>query len=625
MSVDRRRVAVLVVGYNNADDINSCLASLGESLPEPGFDVFICENGGATAFEALSASLMAPESQMTVAADAAALAMGDRLAESRCFSFNRRQSKVWIARAIHNLGYAGAINSLVESLPSVGAWRGVWILNPDTRVDARALAELMDRASATDIGMVGSSIVDITQPDRLFCRGGLRQELWTGRGVCIGWGSKLTDSVDVASIERSMQSVSGASMFVTWDALTRIGPMDERFFLYMEDLDWGERARRLGVKLGYAPRSLVFHEGGSTIGRSSSTGSGRSWLSVYLMSRNRVTFVHKLYPAFLLYTAAISLLHALRYLLAGSWRDMLTALQGIYAGLKGEIGPPPRMVREGRAVGRPPNPKTRLRLVKVAISGVYFLAMAVWGRACGLFGRERKPQLSILYYHAVHADFAFEFNRQMDLIARDCHVVRADHVGPLPAGKKTVAITFDDALTSVMKNAAPILQRHSFPSTIFVPAGLMGRAPNWESDDPSYNFEDAIMSPSQLRSLPRELVTIGSHTLTHANLALVDRATAQREIDGSRTELARVMGYDVDLFSAPYGGLNEDAIALSQASGYRFIYGILPDDCDTMAASLLRGRIRVDPWDGPLEFYLKVHGAYAWFGKLRALRARLGR
>ena len=627
MSGDRRRVAVLIVGSNNASDISTCLAALGKALPEPAFDVFICENGGVKAFEALSASLMANESDYAIVTDfhVGALALGERLVESRCFEFQQRSSKLWIVRAIHNLGYAGAINGLVEVLPSVGAWQGVWILNPDTQADPRALAELISHASARDMGMVGSTIVDLAHPEKVFCRGGLRQELWTGRGVCIGWGSRSSDVADLAKIEPSMQAVSGASAYVTWDALTRVGPMDERFFLYMEDLDWGERARRLGVRLGYAPDSLVFHEGGSTIGRSSAKGQGRSWLSVYLMSRNRIAYVHKFYPGWFLYTVAISVLHALRYLFAGSWADARTALEGVHAGLRGEIGPPPRMVREGRAVGRPPNPTTRWRLVKVAISAVYFLAVSAWARLAGLFGVKRKPQLSILYYHAVHSDFVFEFNRQMERIARDCQVVRADHVGELPAGKKCVAITFDDALTSVMKNAAPILQRHRFPSAIFVPAGLMGRAPNWESDDPSYNFEDAIMTESQLRALPRDLVTIGSHTLTHANLAKVDSATAEREIGESRAELARVMGYDVDLFSAPYGGLNDAAIAFSQASGYRFIYGIFPDECDTTAAQTLRGRIRVDPWDSPLEFYLKANGAYAWFGKWRALKKRFGR
>ena len=78
-------------------------------------------------------------------------------------------------------------------------------------------------------------------------------------------------------------------MYVTRDCLTRIGLMDERYFLYFEDLDWGIRAKHQG-KIGYADDSIVLHDGGTTIG-SAMTRQQQSPLAIYLDFRNRLLFV----------------------------------------------------------------------------------------------------------------------------------------------------------------------------------------------------------------------------------------------------------------------------------------------------------------------------------------------
>jgi GT2 family glycosyltransferase len=112
-----------------------------------------------------------------------------------------------------------------------------------------------------------------------------------------------------------MDCPSGASMYVTRACLEKIGPIDERFFLFCEDLDWGVRARSCG--LGYASASIVAHKRGAT------TGSARSLvtiprLSVYLQHRNDIHFVRKHFPWTLSISVVVLFLYAVQYLIGGS-------------------------------------------------------------------------------------------------------------------------------------------------------------------------------------------------------------------------------------------------------------------------------------------------------------------
>src|SRR5690348_13547286 len=56
----RVAVPIVVVGFGNSADIVKCLTAVGAQRSCPGFAVFICENGGPRAFDALTEALSAP-------------------------------------------------------------------------------------------------------------------------------------------------------------------------------------------------------------------------------------------------------------------------------------------------------------------------------------------------------------------------------------------------------------------------------------------------------------------------------------------------------------------------------------------------------------------------------------
>jgi N-acetylglucosaminyl-diphospho-decaprenol L-rhamnosyltransferase len=338
---DSVRVAILIVSFRNPQDVRACLTALSRATAEPSFDIFICENGGSGSFYELCVSLVDPQGPCTTVSDNLPnllIAPSQRLVDVKRLALKGRPSGVWIGCAVQNLGYAGGINVWINRLHHVPGWEAIWILNPDTEPKPGALDALVKHAVTGKKSMVGSTILPFKDQDHIHCRGGQHWRKFMTKFAAIGFGEPVIGPVDLHAIETALDSVSGASMYVTRACLEKIGPMDERFFLYYEDADWSIRANAHG--LGYASDSLVPHKGGTTIG-SAAHRADRSRLSVYLESRNRIHFVRMHRRRYLPLASLMGCLYAVEYLFIGSPENFKAALDGLWAGLKGETGPPP--------------------------------------------------------------------------------------------------------------------------------------------------------------------------------------------------------------------------------------------------------------------------------------------
>jgi N-acetylglucosaminyl-diphospho-decaprenol L-rhamnosyltransferase len=332
-------VAVLIVGFHNAEDIAHCIAALAHVNGPPNFDVFICENGGRSSYEELVGHLTDGSGGcglQDAPSDHGAAMMGQFVA-MRSLSFSSRPSKVLVGCAADNLGYAGGINAWLRELVLMDGWKGVWILNPDTEPEADALAALVARAELGGKGMVGSTILEAGRDDLVRFRGGLHWQRFAARGIAIGLNEQINAPFDLSAVESAMDSPSGASMYVTRPCLEQIGLMDESYFLFFEDLDWGVRAKKLG--LGYASSSIVAHQRGTTTGSAGGL-AGMSKLAVYLQHRNGIHFVRRHFPWSLPVRIAVSILYAFRFLLNRAPGNFRATLEGVLAGLRGETGQP---------------------------------------------------------------------------------------------------------------------------------------------------------------------------------------------------------------------------------------------------------------------------------------------
>jgi GT2 family glycosyltransferase len=99
----------------------------------------------------------------------------------------------------------------------------------------------------------------------LFNRYSLLTRLWPGnrwsrRYLLLDW--------DHAS-PRSVDWVSGAAMLARRAAIDDVGPMDEAFFMFNEDVDWCRRMNQAGWTVDYVPAATVVHHIGSSKGGTS--------------------------------------------------------------------------------------------------------------------------------------------------------------------------------------------------------------------------------------------------------------------------------------------------------------------------------------------------------------------
>ena len=300
-------VAVCIVGFRNPGDVARCLAAL-EASTWPDFEAVICENGGADAYAAHTGATPA------------------RLAGGQA---------VTIIDAGGNLGFAGGVNRCLRQAASADAW---WILNPDTEPHRGALDALVARLQQGDCEAVGGKLH--WSDGRIQAYGGLWRP-WLARAVSLGLGAPREADVDAAAIERRQNYLNGASMLVGRRLLETVGPMREDYFLYGEEVEWCVRARRRGMRLGFAPRAKVFHGHGTTTGAGMAK-TRQPRLPIYLGERNKMLLTRDLFAARLPVAAVAALaLLSLRYLGRGAWRQFGYALAGWWAGLRGRRGPPP--------------------------------------------------------------------------------------------------------------------------------------------------------------------------------------------------------------------------------------------------------------------------------------------
>jgi peptidoglycan/xylan/chitin deacetylase (PgdA/CDA1 family) len=265
------------------------------------------------------------------------------------------------------------------------------------------------------------------------------------------------------------------------------------------------------------------------------------------------------------------------------------------------------------------------RAIKLLISLIFFGADNLCRMTMRLCRKPCAGRLVVIFYHSVPPAVRGRFAQQMKAISRAGKVLPAHYVGPLEPGRRHVAITFDDAFESVADNAVPELVKHSFPATIFVPSGVMGRSPDWDMELNHAERTEVVMTAQKLQTLPADLITLGSHSITHPRLPELSDADLKDELFNSRRQLEATLDRPVQFLAFPYGAHDERVVKECRAAGYERVFSLAPRLAAVDGRDFVRGRIRVDPPDTALEFFLKIRGAYAWMPYASALLRKLGR
>lgn len=212
-----------------------------------------------------------------------------------------------------NLGYAGGLNAGIAWARGHWPARVFWLLNNDLQAEAGALRELLAaHARVPGAGIGGSVLMEWDDPSRVQAVGG-RYRKWLG----VGWHEKGPVE-GPEGVCLAMDYPVGASLLVTQEYLDRVGPLEDSYFLYGEEVDWVERGRRLGYVPVVALRSRLRHKEGASTGSMGGV-RGKSLLSERYGVVNRLRVTRRFWPWLLPVVWSSLLLVALDRMVHGEW------------------------------------------------------------------------------------------------------------------------------------------------------------------------------------------------------------------------------------------------------------------------------------------------------------------
>lgn len=182
-----------------------------------------------------------------------------------------------------NLGFAEGNNVGIRVALDNEA-KYIWLLNNDTIVHRDALTAMIDVGERIPkSGILGSKIYYYDKPDFIWFAGATIN--WK-RAVSYHTGINQKDHPQYGDL-KEVDRITGCSMVVKRELCENIGLMDEKLFLYVEEVDWCVRARNAGYKVIYVPDSKVYHK------ISSSTGEDFSIVYNYFNTRNFLYVIRK--------------------------------------------------------------------------------------------------------------------------------------------------------------------------------------------------------------------------------------------------------------------------------------------------------------------------------------------
>lgn len=206
-----------------------------------------------------------------------------------------------------NLGYAGGIN---VGRMHAGEYESLLILNPDLVLDPGSIREMWMGLDDPHVGI----IVPALREDSGRLSPSLRRHPTLARtlgeslfGDHFGWRPEFLSEIvrreSDYTYRHPVDWATGAAMLISWNCDRAVGPWDEKFFLYSEEVDYAARARKAGFRVDFMPRATMRHRGG---------GSGQSDALTALMAVNRIRLFEKYRKRSWVYQSAVALHEFLR-------------------------------------------------------------------------------------------------------------------------------------------------------------------------------------------------------------------------------------------------------------------------------------------------------------------------
>ena len=227
-------VAIITVSYNSSAQLSDFLASALKSVASP-IQITVVDNNSAdiTVTEKLTKKL-----------------------------------GVNLLKLEKNVGYGAAINKAVPALPQ--QLTTLLVCNPDSELNANAVAALVKAVSDKTVGVAGPRIFNedgsVYPSARAIpsIRNGVGHALFANIWLTNPWTKSYLSEAHLQNSTVPTGWVSGACLAIRRELFTELGGFDDKYFMYFEDVDLGYRLGKRGFTNLYVPEVSITHIGGES-------------------------------------------------------------------------------------------------------------------------------------------------------------------------------------------------------------------------------------------------------------------------------------------------------------------------------------------------------------------------
>ncbi len=234
---------IIIVSWNNEKTLEACLKSLpGACLPAG-------QAGDGSDWEAIVIDNASTDKSTEIV---------QRII--------KEQSRIKLISNKENRGFSKACNQGLVDLDA----RYILLLNPDTECPVGSLTALVKDADAhPKAGVIGPKLVNTDGT----VQAGIRRfpSIWNQVGIMLKLHNVFPGlfrhyfAADLAlDKEQEVEQIMGACFLIRREVIEQIGGLDERYFVWFEEVDYCRMAKEKGWVVRYAPSVQVAHHGGES-------------------------------------------------------------------------------------------------------------------------------------------------------------------------------------------------------------------------------------------------------------------------------------------------------------------------------------------------------------------------
>ncbi len=251
-------LSIIITNYKNPDLLRLCINAIRKNVNNIEYEIIVADSDTEEVTEMM---------------------MREEFPEIKFFPF--------FENVIYTVGLQTLIKTGIES--STGEY--LLILNGDIMVESGSVEKMLDYLKKDiSIGILSPKLLNFNGTYQDSCFRFYKPITVLYRRTFLGkmpFAKKHLDWFLMRDYDREKPSnadwIMGSVMMIPKKAIQKVGPMDSRFLMYMEDVDWCRRFWENGYRVVYYPMAQMLHYHGK--------GSGKNGF-FYSIFFNKLTWIH---------------------------------------------------------------------------------------------------------------------------------------------------------------------------------------------------------------------------------------------------------------------------------------------------------------------------------------------